>query len=274
LWNADIAAVVNKNGATLNFTLAPACVKSKWFHRCLLGLGVVSSGFVIFALYRLRIRQTHKSLSARFDERTQMARELHDTLLQTLEGSKLVADDAMEESSDPIRMRRAMEQLSGWLGQAVQEGEEALNSLRSSSTQTNGLAEALKRATEECPLVGLEAFFSVTGHAKAIHPVVRDELYRIGFEAIRNACRHSRGKRLEVRLRYGNNLTLQIKDNGVGIDPSIVKHGKEGHLGLQRMRERVARMGGKLTIASSAGSGTEVTIAIPGAIIFRAPGNA
>jgi signal transduction histidine kinase len=83
-----------------------------------------------------------------------MARELHDTFLQTLQGSKLVAEDALEKSSDPVHMRRAMEQLLGWLGQAIQEGRSALHSLRTSAVQTNDLAESFERATEECQLVG------------------------------------------------------------------------------------------------------------------------
>src|SRR5438874_13633947 len=85
----------------------------------------------------------------RLAERTRMARDLHDTFLQTIQGSKLVADDALELSADPIRMRRAMEQLSVWLASAMQEGRAALNSLRTATTQTNDLAEALRRATDD-----------------------------------------------------------------------------------------------------------------------------
>jgi signal transduction histidine kinase len=113
--------------------------------------------------------------------------------------------------------------------------------------------------------------FSVTGHAKEMHPVVRDEIYRVGYEAIRNACTHSRGSRLEVGLKYGHDLALHVKDNGIGIDPAILDQGKEGHFGLQGMREQVERIRGKLTIASSADSGTEITVIVPGGIVFREP---
>jgi signal transduction histidine kinase len=264
--------VWNEEGATLDFKVAPAWNQTVWF----LGLSALSSVVVIWGLYRLRVRQIHKSLSARFDERlaerTRMARELHDTFLQTIQGSKLVADNALKKSEDPERMRRAVEQLSVWLGQATEEGRAALNSLRTSTTQKNDLAEAFNRATEESRLLGpIEVSFSVAGDAKEMHPVVRDEIYRIGYEAIRNACAHSKGSRLEVRLKYGHDLALHVKDNGVGIDPTIVDHGKEGHFGLQGMRERVARIGGKLTVASSAGSGTEITVVVPGGIVFREP---
>ena len=255
---------------TVNFGIAPVWFQTKWF----LGLCALSSAFLVRALYRLRVQQIYTSLAARFDEqlaeRTRLARELQDTLLQTLEGSKLVAEDALERSSDPVHMRRAMEQLSDWLGQAVQEGRVALDSLRTLTTQKNDLEEAFRRATEECRWVGLmEVSFSVTGNAKEMHPVVCDELYRVGYEAIHNACTHSKASRLKVGLKYGHDLAVHVKDNGIGIDQTILAHGKEGRFGLQGMRERVARIGGKLTIVSSAGSGTEITVVVPGGIVFR-----
>ncbi len=269
---ANSDGIWNNDGASLDFSVAPAWFQTKWF----LGLCVLSGAFLIWVFYRLRVQQIHDSLSARFDERlaerTRMARELHDTFLQTIQGSKLVADNALKKSDDPERMRHAVEQLSVWLGQATQEGRAVLNSLRTSTTQQNDLAESFQRATEECRLLGpTEASFSVTGDAKELHPVVRDEIYRVGFEAIRNACTHSKGSRLEVELKYGHDLTLQVKDNGVGIDSAIGDHGKAGHFGMQGMRERVARIGGKLTIVSSASSGTEITVIVPGGIVFREP---
>lgn len=255
---------------TVNFGIAPVWFQTKWF----LGLCALSSAFLVRALYRLRVQQIYTSLAARFDEqlaeRTRLARELQDTLLQTLEGSKLVAEDALERSSDPVHMRRAMEQLSDWLGQAVQEGRVALDSLRTLTTQKNDLEEAFRRATEECRWVGLmEVSFTVTGNAREMHPVVCDELYRVGYEAIHNACTHSKASRLNVGLKYGHDLAVHVKDNGIGIDQTILARGKEGRFGLQGMRERVARIGGKLTIVSSADSGTEIIVVVPGGIVFR-----
>jgi signal transduction histidine kinase len=111
--------------------------------------------------------------------------------------------------------------------------------------------------------------FSVVGDAKEMHPIVRDEIYRIGYEAIRNACMHSGASRLEVELRYAHNLALRVGDNGKGIDRAIADRGKDGHFGLQGMRERAARIGGKLTLGSSSNSGTEVRLIVPGGICFR-----
>ncbi len=209
-------------------------------------------------------------LEERVSERTRITRELHDTFLQTIQGSKLVADDALEQSTDPIRMRRAMGQLSVWLERATQEGRAALNSLRTTTTQTNDLAEALRRVTEDSVIPSSMAVtFSVVGNAREMHPIVRDEIYRIGYEAIRNACTHSGASQLEVELRYAHDLTLRVNDNGVGIDPVIADSGKTGHFGLQGMRERTSRIGGKLTLGSSSSSGTEIRLMVPGGIVFR-----
>jgi len=208
-------------------------------------------------------------LEERVNERTRITRELHDTFLQTIQGSKLVADDALELSNDPIRMRRAMEQLSVWLGRGIEEGRAALNSLRTTTTQTNDLAEALRRVTEDGVIPGsMMVTFSVVGDAREMHPIVRDEIYRIGYEAVRNACKHSGATQLRVELRYANDLALRVADNGTGIDPAIVNRGKDGHFGLQGMRERAARIGGKLNLMSSSNSGTEVKLVVPGGIVF------
>jgi ligand-binding sensor domain-containing protein/signal transduction histidine kinase len=259
----------NDEGVILDFSVTPAWFQTGWC-RVLYVFSVVS---IAWTVYRLRVIQIAKSISTlcdeRLAERTRMARELHDTFLQTVQGSKLVADDALELSADPIRMRRAMEQLSLWLGTATQEGQAALNSLRTATTQTNDLAEALRRATEECRMHSpVEVSFAVVGNAKPVHPVVRDEVYRIGYEAIRNACIHSGARRLEIELTYARDLTLRVSDNGTGIDPAAAR-GKDGHFGLRGMRERAARIGGKLTLRSSTSTGTEISLIVPGGIIFR-----
>jgi signal transduction histidine kinase len=264
--------VWNQEGATLNFSVLPAWFQTNWF----LFLCILAALFVVWSIYRLRVRQVARVLRLRFDERlverTRIARDLHDTLLQTIQGSKLVADNALDPDADPATKDRALEQLSGWLGRATQEGRTALNSLRSSTEQRNNLGDALQHAIDECRTHNaIEASFSVIGDSKDTHAFVREELYRIGDEAIRNASKHSRGSRLEVELSYTQDLILRIRDNGIGIDPSVADQGKQGHYGLEGMRERAARIGSKLTVVSSPNSGTEVTLVVPGRIVFRTP---
>jgi signal transduction histidine kinase len=261
--------VWNAVGTTLNFSVAPAWYQTAWCRF----LFVLSAVLVAWFLYQLRLRQIAASMSARFDERlaerTRMARELHDAFLQTVQGSKLVADHALKRSSDPVQMHRALEQLSEWLTRAIEEARAALNSLRTSTTQRNDLADAFQRATENDFVPELMAVrFSVMGDSRDMHPLVRDEVYRIGYEAIRNACLHSAASQLEIELKYSTDLTLRVNDNGTGFDPAIADKGKDEHFGLQGMRERAARIGAKLALLTSA-SGTEIKLTVPGGIIFR-----
>jgi len=263
--------VWNETGATLDFSVAPAWYQTIWFLVACILLALLT----IWTVYRMRVRQVARALSAGFDERlaerTRIARDLHDTLLQTIQGSTLVVDDALEQPDDSVRMRRAVEQLSHWLRRAIQEGRTALNSLREPTDQLNDLAQALKRATEERQLQDprMEVHFSVIGAARELHPLVRYEAYQIGDEAIRNAWLHSRGSRLEIELEYSNDLVLRVSDDGIGIDSSVLSRGREGHFGLQGMRERADRIGGKLTTVSSARMGTEIRVIVPGRVAFR-----
>jgi hypothetical protein len=262
--------VWNDTGATLEFNVAPAWFQTIWF-RILCGALAI---LLVWGIYTFRIQQIASALSARFDERlaerTRLAQELHDTFLQTVQGSKMIAEDALDADADQNRMHQALEKLSRWLGQAVDEGRAALHSLRVTTTEKNHLSDALRRATEDHQLPpSMTVAFSVIGDPKDLHPIVRDEVYRIGYEAIRNAAAHSRASRLEIALRYANELSLRIKDNGLGIDPSIPEIGREGHFGLQGMRERASRIHSKLSIVSSMNAGTEVSLIVPGAVVYR-----
>ena len=262
--------VWNEVGAALDFTIAPRWYQTSIF-RVLALLAIV---LVVWYLYRFRVRQVAKAIHARFDERlaerTRLARELHDTLLQTVHGSKLVADDALEGSDDPVRLRGALRQVSDWLEQATQEGRAALNSMRTSTTEGNDLAEAFRGAIEDCGVKSsIDASLSILGTQREMHPIVRDEVYRVGYEAIRNSCEHSRASRLEVTLKYAQELSLNVVDNGIGIDPSVLQNGKEGHFGLKGMRERAERIGAKLDIISTPNSGTKLNLIVPGEVIFR-----
>ena len=260
----------NEEGARLELRVTAAWYQTNWF----LILALVSLAFLSWVIYTIRVRQVAAAISARFDdrlaERTRLAREFHDTFLQTIQGSKMVADNALDESTDLSSMRRAMERLAGWLGQATQEGRAALNSLRASTTETNDLAESFRRALEDCRIQGFpEAVFEVDGKATDMHPIVRDEIYRIGYEAIRNACLHSKANLLRVNLTYSTDLLLSVSDNGAGVPANVLNEGKAGHFGLQGMRERALRIGSQLNISSSESSGTRIDLRVPGHVVFR-----
>jgi signal transduction histidine kinase len=228
---------------------------------------------MILLLYLVERQRYVALLRARFDERleerTRLARELHDTLLQTIQGSRMVADHARATLNDPSQIREMLDRLCTWLDRATVEGRAALNSLRSSATDREDLGSALRHSAELCAPETLQIALSVTGIVRSMHPIARDEVLRIGEEAVRNACRHSRATLLDIEARYGANLTLRVRDNGVGVAPVVLKSGKPGHFGLIGMRERAARIGARLALETSVGKGTCVVLRVPGRVIFK-----
>jgi signal transduction histidine kinase len=263
IWTAPVSSAP--------FSVPPTFYQTRGFVATTAGLAVL----VALGVHRLRVRQIARLMSARFDERlaerTRVARDLHDTLLQTVHGSKLVADRALRDTGDRDQLARALEQLSGWLGQAAAEGRAALQSLRASTVESNDLAGAFRRAIDECRQdSAAELSLSVQGRPRDLHPVVRDEIYRIGYEALRNACVHAKATRIDMVLEYGHHLTLRLRDNGVGIDDGIVRAGRDGHFGLRGMRERAERIGAAFSLTSSPGDGTAITLDVPGRLAHRA----
>ena len=268
---SSIDGVWSDSDATLLFTIPPVFYQTTGF----LALCVLAVLGVGYLGYRARMRQVARRiedrLAARASERERIARDLHDTLLQTIQGSKLAADTALETSADPALLRKELLRVSDWLGNAVVEARSSLGHLRGMDPAGESLDEALRRMADEYAIArGLLLDFSSTGHAENIQAVVRDEIYGIGCEAIRNAADHSRGTRLAVAIVHGSDLVIAVRDDGKGIDPLVAASGKEGHFGIRGMRERAGRIGAKLSIASSPG-GTEVVLMVPGAILAWSP---
>jgi signal transduction histidine kinase len=271
-----VVAASDTNGAwsdrvaTVEFTIAPAFYQTIGFRLAMIATGVL----LVVGLYRLRLRRTTAWLNARFDERlaerTRIARQLHDTLLQTVQGSKLVADSALRKPDDVVHLLGAMKRLSVWLGQATQEGRAALNSLRTSTVETDDLANDLRKATGACEIdKAVEISFSLTGSTRDMHPIVRDEIFWIGYEAIRNAREHASASKVEVVVTYAQNLTLCVSDNGIGMEPVLLTKGRDGHFGLGGMRERAERISSKFTLNSTPNAGTVMTLVVPGNVVFR-----
>jgi len=182
----------------------------------------------------------------------------------------MVADDALDASAGPVRMRQALDRLSEWLGQATEEGQAALDSLRTAGYGRGDLTTSLRRVAEQC-LVGRSVDFalSVTGDSIEMHPLVRDEVYSIGYEAIGNACKRSGVTRLKIALIYGSDFYLQVSDDGKDMDQLAAEENEDRQVGLNRMRKTAEQIGGRLSMISSANSGTELTLIVPGRVIFR-----
>jgi signal transduction histidine kinase len=209
-------------------------------------------------------------LEARVNERTRLARVLHDTLLQSFQGLML----RLQVVSDLLPQGKAKEELEQTLqraDQAIAEGRDAVYDLRSSATTTNDLAQALRALGNELATPDGRTFrLVVEGSTRDLHPIVRDEVYRISREALRNAFTHSQGHHIEAEITYGDRLfRLRIRDDGEGIAPAILEQGRAGHYGLPGMRERAKQIGANLSIWSGTGAGTEVELNIPGSIAYE-----
>src|ERR1019366_7879225 len=172
----------------------------------------------------------------------------------------------------PDRPMEAKEKLDNAIDQTanfITEARDEVQGLRDSTVQSNDLAVAISTVGEELTTDSTDhrpAFrVAVEGEVRNLHPILRDEIYKIAAEALRNAFRHSQARQIEVEIRYDNEqFRLRVRDDGKGVDPAILsRQGSEGHFGLPGMRERASLIGGKLVVWSEVDGGTEVELRVP-----------
>ena len=263
--------VWNNAGDALSFIIRPAFYQTKWFSLTT-GLAIIA---LLYWAYWLRLRQivgqTKTRMLERLSERERIARELHDSFFQGIQGLLLRFNTgtAQLKPDEPARsiFLDALQQSD----RVMLEGRELVLDLRATSTDISDLPSSLARAGEELrDLHPAEFKMVIAGHERRLHPRCVEELYPLGREALYNAFRHARATKIEVELKYESSLlTLQIRDNGDGIEEAILQAGlRTGHWGLPGMQERAKKIGAKITFWSRKGSGTEVEVAVPAAIAY------
>jgi signal transduction histidine kinase len=238
--------------------------------------------WLLWGIYQLRLRQVRHQfnigLEAKVNERTRIARELHDTLLQSFQGAvfqfqaarKLLlrkADNAMQVVDEAIQAAE----------EGITEGRTAIRDLRPEAAALRNLPELLNAACRELAtaqeLNGRAPGYQVLveGKQRDLSPMLQDEVYRISREVARNAFAHAAASHIEVEIRYGpDELRVRIRDDGKGIDPKILEDGgRPGHWGISGMRERARRIGTPLAFWSEVGAGTEVQLTVPGTIAYE-----
>jgi signal transduction histidine kinase/ligand-binding sensor domain-containing protein len=268
----------NEVGAHLDFRIAPAWYQTNWFRiacvAALLGL--------MWGLYQLRLQQLRRQFSVRLEERvherTRIARELHDTLLQSLHG--LMFEFQAARNMFRKRPEEALQALDGALmgtERAITESQEAIENLRNTANAEADLPQLIKMAGEDLvasrpseldsPTFGL----TVEGQPRALSPSIRDEIYRIARELLRNAFRHAQAPRIEAEILYEEDrLLVRVRDDGRGIDPHVLEEGRRpGHWGLPGVRERAQQISATLEIWSEPGAGTEVQLAVSASIAYQ-----
>jgi signal transduction histidine kinase len=262
--------VWNETGAVLDFTIAPTFYQTWWFKTL---CGIAGAG-AIWLVYLLRVNQVALQFQMRLDdrlaERERIARELHDTLLQGVQGLMLHFDAAMKQLPPLGPARPLMEKALHVADQVLLEGRERVRGLRSAAMPLQELSILLARCGEELAEGSATTFkLAVVGSSRALDPIVLDEMYRIGREALLNAFRHSMASRIEIEITYDRaGLQLRIRDDGRGIDQETLESGMPGHWGLSGMRERAQKLGGQLGFWSRPGAGTEVDLTIPARLAY------
>jgi ligand-binding sensor domain-containing protein/signal transduction histidine kinase len=263
LWNGNEAAV--------DFKVEPRLWQTWWF-RLLVVLGAALTALMV---YRIRMQRLTRLLSVRFEERlaerTRIAQDLHDTLLQGIYSASIHIDLANNRLPENSPAKPAIERGVDLLRQVSQEGRNALRSLRSRQTSSDGLEQALSLLPKEFALPeSIDFLVAAEGQPRALRPLVRDEAYLIAREAVINAFRHAQPTRIEVEVDYvSRNLRVLVRDDGCGIDSQLLRTGREGHWGLAGMRERAEKIGGRLEVFSGVDAGTEIELSVPGALAYK-----
>jgi len=240
-----------------------------WFYP----LWALFGALAIFGLYRVRLHNLTKKLNLRFEERlaerAQVAQELHDTLLQGVLSASMQLHVVIDGLPQDASVRPALNRVLQMMGQVIDEGRNTLRGLRSSIESGHDLKDALSQIPLELGQTGANFRVVVEGKSLPLRPEIRDDVYRIGREALMNAFRHSRARNVDLRLEYGaTRLKLVVLDDGCGIAPEAIKKRRDERWGIWGMRERAERMGAKFRILSRTGGGTEVELRVPRQVAF------
>jgi ligand-binding sensor domain-containing protein/signal transduction histidine kinase len=261
----------NGSEAQIPFRIEPVFWQSWWFQlTCALALALT-----VWLLYRIRMHQKIAQLNVRFDERlrerTRIAQDLHDTLLQGILSASMHLHVASNRLSDDSPAKPLLIQVQQLMDQVINEGRTALQGLRSLSGDPRKLEQAFSRIPQELGDQQEIAYrVIVEGSPRPLHPVIRDEVYRIGREALVNAFRHATAGRIEIQVEYtAAHLRVAVRDDGCGIDPRVLHVGREGHWGLSGMRERAERIGAKLKLRSRIDAGTEIELIVPHDVAYQ-----
>jgi len=273
------SGVWNEEGASLDFAIAPAYYQTNWFR----ALCVLTFLAMLWTVYQLRVRQLahqfNMTLEARVGERTRIARDLHDTLLQSFQGLLLrfqTVDEMLPMR--PMEAKTALESALDRADQAIIEGRDTITDMRISSVASHDLSKSMTAlmthlSEEVAAGDGGQVTFRVRveGVPRTVRPMIQDEIYRVARESLRNAFRHAQARNIETEITYDESLLrLRFRDDGKGIDPRVLERGgRSGHWGLPGMRERAKRIGAQLEVWSEVAAGTEVELSIPASIAYE-----
>lgn len=262
----------NRQGATLAIEIPPTLTQTWGFKLFCAAL----AGLLLWFLYQLRMRvlarRIRSRLLDRMRERESVARDIHDTLLQSIQALMLRFQLAVEGLPSGTSARRELEDAMDRADEVVAEGRDRLRDLRRGSGLEDPEATLREMAGRQLAGTAIVTTVRSSGTPRPLDPVAWDELASIAAEVMFNVARHAHAASMTVDLQYrATALALTIADDGIGIPAEIARDGRHGHYGLPGMRERAARIGGTVRIARRREGGTEVTVAVPAAMVYRTP---
>lgn len=271
---ANNDGVWNEQGAILEFEILPMFYQTNWFLLvCFAALCVL-----IWAIYQWRLYLVKSRLHLRYEERlaerTRIAQDLHDTLLQGIVSVSMHLDSAFNKLPPDSPAKSRLERMREMMRQIIEEGRNTVNGLRSSGKLDDGdLEQKISRISQQLNARGNTNFrLAAEGAKRIFRPTIYEEIYHICREALANAFRHSEASSITVEMKYAKKFfKILIRDDGIGIDEYVLKTGREGHWGLSGMKERAEKIGAKLKVYSrTGGGGTEVELIVPGRVAFEA----
>ena len=259
-------AAANKDGmwsepAVWSFSVAPAFYETPIFYAGT----AFALALIIWAAWQLRLRAVHQRLALVYSERTRVAREIHDTLLQSLVGVAWQLDTIRERPDASTEdMRDQLSTLRRRMEGFIREARESIWNLRSPALVDRTLPAALREAGESLTKnAGLEFSLVVNGTPSQLSPRIEQQLLRIGQEAVTNAVRHANASVVRMELSYTkDSVLLRVSDDGRGFDPEFVVR-DDHHWGLKSMEERMLEIGGHLSLVTKAGEGTTLEARAP-----------
>lgn len=256
--------------ARFEITIPPAFYQTWWFYAFV----ALATIWLLSLLYRLRMRQISMQVQSRLEERItereRIARELHDTLLQGFQGLMLhLQAVAYRVKSEPENAHDLIEQTLKRADTVLEEGRDRVQDLRAAGVSSGDLSQIFLQVVDDAQPHPTKVRVTVEGASRELHLIVREEIERIGMEAISNALQHANASEIEVNIAFQRRrFQLSINDDGEGIDPAFLDGGRERHFGLKGMRERAQKIRATLSIASRPGDGTGIDLVIPASVAY------
>ena len=242
-----------------------------WWFRLSSGLAGI---LALLAFHHLRLSQMTRQLNARFEERLvermRIAQELHDTLLQGVLSASMQLHVAIERLPQDSPVKEQLNHVQRLMGWVIEEGQKTVRGLRSITADSLDLEQAFSNVQKELAIQQqIEFHMIVEGQPRLLHPIIRDEVYRIGRGALVNAFRQSHARNVEIELKYAaRQLRIIVRNDGPGLNSQALTSGQDEYSALSEMRERAEKIGARLKVRNYAAAGTEVELSVPSKVAY------